>query len=134
MDRFAFVPAKIILRGRIILRDVIWSQLEMSREKVIPLIPLVQSVIVSVSEKRRHKEIADVYATKFPDYAFLNQQLKLDQSIFRARPTFCVEIKPKQGYLRKAGQRFPKCPYCLHQYAKVSMNAFTRSTNPQVCG
>ncbi|XP_011333172.1 inositol-pentakisphosphate 2-kinase isoform X2 [Ooceraea biroi] len=80
-------------------------------------------------EKRRHKEITDVYVTKFSDYTFLDLQLKHDETTFRSRSTFCVEIKPKQGYLQKAGQRFPRCPYCLHQYAKLRKKSITARSN-----
>ncbi|XP_029167586.1 LOW QUALITY PROTEIN: inositol-pentakisphosphate 2-kinase [Nylanderia fulva] len=80
-------------------------------------------------EKRRHKIIADTYATKFPDYTFLDLRLEEDQTVFRSRSTFCVEIKPKQGYLQKAEQRFPGCPYCLNQYAKLRKGDIVARSN-----
>lgn len=75
-----------------------------------------------VAEKRRHKEITDTYTMKFPDYTFLDLRLQFDETVFRGRSSFCVEIKPKQGYLQQAEQRISRCPYCLIQYAKVSIN------------
>lgn len=80
-------------------------------------------------EKRRHKVITDTYATKFPDYTFLDLRLEVDQTVFRSRSTFCVEVKPKQGYLQKAEQRFPGCPYCLNQYAKLRKGDIVARSN-----
>ncbi|XP_029659168.1 inositol-pentakisphosphate 2-kinase isoform X1 [Formica exsecta] len=80
-------------------------------------------------EKRRHKVITDTYATKFPDYTFLDLRLEIDQTVFRGRSTFCVEIKPKQGYLQKAERQFPGCPYCLNQYAKLRKGDIAACSN-----
>lgn len=80
-------------------------------------------------EGRRHKEITDTYATKFPDYTFLDSQLEVDQTVFRSRSTFCVEIKPKQGYLQEAEPGFPGCPYCLNQYAKLRRKSIAARSN-----
>ncbi|XP_076236428.1 inositol phosphate kinase 1 [Calliopsis andreniformis] len=78
-------------------------------------------------DKRRYKAITETYATKFPDYTFL--RTKCDPNLFRSKETFCVEIKPKQGYLRDTEPKLQKCPYCLTQYYKLKKKAITaRST------
>ncbi|XP_014488732.1 PREDICTED: inositol-pentakisphosphate 2-kinase isoform X2 [Dinoponera quadriceps] len=80
-------------------------------------------------EKRRHKEITDLYAMKFPDYTFLDSRLLFDETVFRGRSSFCVEIKPKQGYLQQAEQRILRCPYCLIQYAKLRRKSVSVRSN-----
>ncbi|XP_032679023.1 uncharacterized protein LOC116847778 isoform X2 [Odontomachus brunneus] len=80
-------------------------------------------------EKRRHKEITGTYAMKFPDYTFLDLRLQFDETVFRGRSSFCVEIKPKQGYLQQAEQRILRCPYCLIQYTKLRKKSISARSN-----
>nr|XP_033338253.1 inositol-pentakisphosphate 2-kinase isoform X1 [Megalopta genalis]XP_033338254.1 inositol-pentakisphosphate 2-kinase isoform X1 [Megalopta genalis]XP_033338255.1 inositol-pentakisphosphate 2-kinase isoform X1 [Megalopta genalis]XP_033338256.1 inositol-pentakisphosphate 2-kinase isoform X1 [Megalopta genalis]XP_033338259.1 inositol-pentakisphosphate 2-kinase isoform X1 [Megalopta genalis] len=78
-------------------------------------------------EKRRNKIITETHVTKYPDYTFL--QTKSNVNLFRSNKTFCVEIKPKQGYLREDNCKFQKCPYCLMQYHKLKKKVIqTRSS------
>ncbi|KAG7207081.1 hypothetical protein KM043_000960 [Ampulex compressa] len=78
-------------------------------------------------EKRRHKEISGVYATKLPDYTFI--AARNEPPRFAGESTFCVEIKPKQGYLREGSWRYRKCPYCLTQYYKLKRKAIARRSD-----
>ncbi|XP_046746097.1 inositol-pentakisphosphate 2-kinase [Diprion similis] len=81
-------------------------------------------------ESRRKKDIVEEYATKYVDYAFL--PAKLTDSLQQhhcSRPTFCVEIKPKQGFRHESDEQFQRCTYCLTQYSKMNSGVIkSRST------
>lgn len=72
-------------------------------------------------DERCWKKTVDIYATKSPDYTFLQKEFDFNCSYVR-NETFCVEIKPKQGYLQSddvLAKTFLRCPYCLMQYFKL---------------
>ncbi|XP_076641299.1 inositol phosphate kinase 1 isoform X2 [Halictus rubicundus] len=90
---------------------------EILRCDVKDIARLSEAIQTHRPEKRRNKKITEIYATKYPDYTFL--QTKSNVDLFRSNKTFCVEIKPKQGHLRDDNRKFQKCPYCLMQYHKL---------------
>ena len=66
---------------------------------------------------RHHKSLQFGYVTVYPDYALL--PLPLSLSGMEHTPTFCVEVKPKQGWIPKPDRRVSKCTFCLNQYLKL---------------
>ncbi|XP_017892328.1 inositol-pentakisphosphate 2-kinase [Ceratina calcarata] len=81
---------------------------------------LLEVIRHSRPDGRRWKKTVDIHATKYPDYTFL--QRRFDSNRFVRSETFCVEVKPKQGYLQNdntSTKNIRKCPYCLMQYLKL---------------
>lgn len=66
--------------------------------------------------QRKNKYIYENIAIKLPDYALLPEYL--DDNLMR-KSNYCIEIKPKQGFVPEGDRFIEKCPYCLAQYYKV---------------
>ena len=76
---------------------------------------------------RKHKRLAPVcHAVVCSDCTLLPTPAELAPNE-PAEPVYCVELKPKQGFLGHGHQR---CPFCLNQYLKVPPMA-TRVRRPQ---
>lgn len=75
-----------------------------------------------IAVHRHHKCLRFGYVTVFPDYALLPVHLSVPPDLPHTSeplPTFCVEVKPKQGWVPAPDRRLPKCTFCLNQYLKV---------------
>ncbi|XP_033606508.1 inositol-pentakisphosphate 2-kinase isoform X2 [Cryptotermes secundus] len=71
---------------------------------------------------RHHKSLQFGYVTVYPDYALLPVHLSIPPNLSPTSellPTFCVEVKPKQGWVPAPDRRLPKCTFCLNQYLKL---------------
>ena len=83
-----------------------------------------------ITVHRHHKCIRFGYVTVYPDYALLPVHLSIPPNIPHTSeplPTFCVEVKPKQGWVPAPDRRLPKCTFCLNQYLKVRSHSLSQT-------
>ncbi|PSN55213.1 hypothetical protein C0J52_00612 [Blattella germanica] len=75
---------------------------------------LDQAVRMHRPSHRHHKSLQFGFVTVYPDYALLPIHLSAESV-----PVFCVEVKPKQGWVPMPDRRMPKCTFCMNQYLKM---------------
>ncbi|KAH0562779.1 inositol-pentakisphosphate 2-kinase [Cotesia glomerata] len=80
---------------------------------------------------RRHKSLFEEYGIILPDYTLL--PLELEGNKRGEKPTFCIEIKPKQGFVPEADQHVQKCPYCVNQFYKLAKRIISRRSGYCPC-
>ncbi|XP_047103916.1 inositol-pentakisphosphate 2-kinase-like [Schistocerca piceifrons] len=70
---------------------------------------------------RQNKSISSNFVMMFNDYTKLPPEIVYKKQ--NPLPVFCVELKPKQGWLHPDDRYLPKCKYCANQYLKVMENS-----------
>lgn len=77
--------------------------------------PYLISSSSSFAAHRKHKRLAPVcHVIVCPDCTLLPALANSGGT--NGEPVFCVELKPKQGFLSQGHQH---CPFCLNQFLKV---------------
>ncbi|KAK6621291.1 hypothetical protein RUM43_011597 [Polyplax serrata] len=90
------------------------------------LMELNEKLLCMRPARRHNKGIYSCYAAIFPDLCLLPAC-----SSVVPQPTFCVEVKPKQGWIPFPDRRLSKCTFCLNQYLKLKQGIV--KTKSQYC-
>ncbi|KAF7989323.1 hypothetical protein HCN44_007997 [Aphidius gifuensis] len=81
-------------------------------------------------EQRKNKYIYENIAMKLPDYSLLPEYL--DDNLTR-KSNYCIEIKPKQGFVPEGDRFIEKCPYCLTQFYKLAVEKIKETSKYCPC-
>lgn len=71
-------------------------------------------------EKRKHKSELCCYAIKATNLSILNTEFA---------ENYCIEIKPKEGFMASGLKQTGKCYYCLKQFLKVEENLIQKKSH-----
>lgn len=94
--------------------------------QVVALIMMMMKFSLSLSlslsiclAHRKHKRLAPVCHVLVCSDCTLLPPLTMAMTA-GVEPVFCVELKPKQGFLSRGHQH---CPFCLNQFLKVPFSS-----------
>lgn len=80
---------------------------------------LNRELVVFRPEHRRKKSVLSRYAIRTENLTILSP---------KCVKNFCVEIKPKKGYLASSLKKYSKCYYCLKQHLKLNENLISQTS------
>ncbi|XP_026738497.1 inositol-pentakisphosphate 2-kinase isoform X1 [Trichoplusia ni] len=69
---------------------------------------------------RIHKSLISQIAIKATNLSIVSPNCEIN---------YCVEIKPKEGYLSSSLKQYSKCYYCFKQYLKLQMNSIEKTSH-----
>lgn len=69
---------------------------------------------------RIHKSLISQIAIKAANLSIVSPNCEIN---------YCVEIKPKEGYLSSSLKQYSKCYYCFKQYLKLQMNSIEKTSH-----
>lgn len=126
-------------------QERIWREFDFCKGVMLPLlgerfvhvpavVRLQHSELLELNESlktcrpvfRHNKGLYVDHAAIFPDLCLLP-----DAVITPWEPIYCVEVKPKQGWIPFPDRRLSKCTFCLNQYYKLKQG--TVSEKSQYC-
>lgn len=84
------------------------------------IVALTAKLLEFRPEKRRFKSILSSYAIKTANLTMLSP---------KCASYYCIEIKPKEGFMSSAFKRFKKCYYCMKQFLKLQENQIETRSN-----
>lgn len=100
-----------------------------TKKNCVGIIYINVALLFFFTEHRRHKKLIETFATTLPDYTILPERLNGRVRNDDGVATFCVEIKPKQGFVdNKLSVYSGKCDYCRKQCTKVSNDVSVRTS------
>ncbi|XP_050523445.1 inositol-pentakisphosphate 2-kinase-like isoform X1 [Daktulosphaira vitifoliae] len=136
-DKVDIETVKSILMNAICFYEVITSLFFHKQYIKIPELMIIKNKSISEINKdlktfrpkiRLHKNIGSLLVAVYPDYTLsLPKITSLNETHYK-EPIYCVEIKPKQGWIIDSEKVNSKCFFCMNQYLKFvekTINTFS---------
>ncbi|XP_050680490.1 inositol-pentakisphosphate 2-kinase [Leptidea sinapis] len=93
------------------------------KEEIIEL--STSDISVLTENLMKSRPVSRQQIVSFNKYAILAPNLTM---LSDGLENYCIEIKPKEGFLANSLEKYSKCYYCLKQFLKITQNEINRKS------